>query len=167
MCGCTTMRMLGASRCSPQVCLGLVGFQSLVISVNVFLVASDPRPACPHVNCCAQQGHCQQGYWPKLAVHWEHVLHSRSCSIITIGAAAPAAIQRVQQQQQAAWSHLRTDVPIFAAAEAIAAGAELVNGYGELGNTELLRRFGFVEPANPHDCAQVRSMSSVWAAYRA
>ncbi len=28
--------------------------------------------------------------------------------------------------------------------------------YGDLGNAELLRRFGFVEPQpNPHDCAQV------------
>lgn len=39
-------------------------------------------------------------------------------------------------------------------AEAIPAGSELINNYGELGNAELLRRFGFVEQNNVHDCAQ-------------
>ena len=33
---------------------------------------------------------------------------------------------------------------------------ELINSYGDLGSSELLRRFGFVEAApNPHECVYV------------
>lgn len=39
----------------------------------------------------------------------------------------------------------------------MAPGEECLNSYGPLGNAELLRRYGFVEPENPHDSALVRA----------
>jgi hypothetical protein len=53
------------------------------------------------------------------------------------------------------------------ATQPIPRGAQVVNTYGDLPNSELLRRFGFVETEpNPHDCAQLQVQDLALAAAR-
>jgi hypothetical protein len=50
------------------------------------------------------------------------------------------------------------------AATAVAAGREVHNTYGELGNAELVAKYGFALPGNPFDAVRVDKAALVAAA---